>query len=216
VIVCNRKGALHAGAKHLDAERALLAERTNKRGLRGTPEQVLAGADVLVGVSGPRAVSAAAVRRMAADAIVFAMANPVPEVQPEEVSDRVAIIATGRSDYPNQINNLLAFPGRVQGRARAARTDDQRADEARRRARDRDRDPRQRTASRLDHPQRLQPPGRRIRRPRRRRRRAHERGRAPRQRDPNPRADNPARADPLSTTPTHQYRDRPTPTRSSS
>ncbi len=115
VIACNRRGALYAGAEYLDAERAALAERTNKRGLRGTADEMLAGADVLVGVSGPGAVSAAAVRRMAPDAIVFAMANPVPEVQPEEVRDDVAVMATGRSDYPNQINNVLAFPGVFRG-----------------------------------------------------------------------------------------------------
>jgi malate dehydrogenase (oxaloacetate-decarboxylating) len=115
VVVCNRRGTLYAGAKHLDAERATLAEHTNRRGLRGTPDEALAGADVLLGLSGPGAVSAAAVRAMAADAIVFAMANPVPEVQPEEVRDDVAIMATGRSDYPNQINNVLAFPGVFKG-----------------------------------------------------------------------------------------------------
>jgi malate dehydrogenase (oxaloacetate-decarboxylating) len=115
VIVCNRRGALHAGAEHLDADRAALAQRTNKRRLRGGVDEVLQGTDVLVGVSGPGAVSAAAVRRMASAAIVFAMANPVPEVRPEEVGDDVAIIATGRSDYPNQINNVLAFPGVFKG-----------------------------------------------------------------------------------------------------
>src|SRR5450755_2708474 len=115
VIVCNRAGALYAGAEQLDPDRAALAVRTNKRGLRGMADDVLRGADVLVGVSGPRAVSAAAVRRMAPGAIVFAMANPVPEVPPEEVRDDVAIIATGRSDYPNQINNVLAFPGVFKG-----------------------------------------------------------------------------------------------------
>ena len=115
VVVCNRRGALYAGAEHLDADRAALAERTNKRGLRGTADEVLVGADVLVGVSGPGAVSTAAVRRMAPGAIVFAMANPEPEVHPEEVRDDVAIIGTGRSDYPNQINNVLAFPGIFKG-----------------------------------------------------------------------------------------------------
>ena len=115
IVVCNRRGALYAGAEHLDADRAALAERTNKRGLRGTADEVLVGADVLVGVSGPGAVSAAAVRRMAPSAIVFAMANPLPEVQPEQVRDDVAIMATGRSDYPNQINNVLAFPGIFKG-----------------------------------------------------------------------------------------------------
>ncbi|MGH2945222.1 MAG: NAD-dependent malic enzyme [Solirubrobacteraceae bacterium] len=115
VIVCNRRGALYAGEEDLDAERAALAEHTNKHGLRGTPDEVLAGADVLIGLSGPGAVTAAGVRGMASDAIVFAMANPVPEVQPEDVSGDVAIMATGRSDYPNQINNVLAFPGVFKG-----------------------------------------------------------------------------------------------------
>jgi malate dehydrogenase (oxaloacetate-decarboxylating) len=115
VIVCDREGALYAGDTTLDGERAALAARTNRRGLRGSADAVLAGADVLVGLSGPGAVSAAAVRTMASDAIVFALANPVPEVQPEEVRDDVAIMATGRSDYPNQINNVLAFPGVFKG-----------------------------------------------------------------------------------------------------
>jgi malate dehydrogenase (oxaloacetate-decarboxylating) len=115
VIVCNRGGALYPGAEHLDAERAALADRTNKRGLSGTPDEVLRGADVLLGLSGPGAVSPVGVRGMASDAIVFAMANPVPEVRPEEVRDDVAVMATGRSDYPNQINNVLAFPGVFKG-----------------------------------------------------------------------------------------------------
>ena len=115
VVVCNRRGALYAGAEHLDEDRAALAQRTNKHRLRGTADEALVGADVLVGVSGPGAVSADAVRRMAPGAIVFAMANPVPEVHPEGVRDDVAIIATGRSDYPSQINNVLAFPGVFKG-----------------------------------------------------------------------------------------------------
>src|SRR3954452_11202159 len=115
VVVCNRLGALDAGAEGLDPARAALDARTNKRGLRGSADEVLAGPDVLLGLSGPGAISASAVRTMAPDAIVFAMANPVPEVHPEEVRDDVAIIATGRSDYPNQINNVLAFPGVFRG-----------------------------------------------------------------------------------------------------
>jgi len=115
VVVCNRHGAIHPGAGGLDAERQALAERTNPERLSGTADEVLAGADVLLGLSGPGAVSAAGVRSMAADAIVFAMANPVPEVHPEEVRDDVAVMATGRSDYPNQINNVLAFPGVFKG-----------------------------------------------------------------------------------------------------
>jgi malate dehydrogenase (oxaloacetate-decarboxylating) len=115
VIVCNRNGALYAGQDGLDSERAALAEHTNKRNVRGTADQVLAGADVVLGLSGPGAITAAGVRSMADGAIVFAMANPVPEVQPEEVGEDVAIMATGRSDYPNQINNVLAFPGVFRG-----------------------------------------------------------------------------------------------------
>ena len=115
LVVCDLEGALYAGRPGLDPERAALAARTNPDGERGMADDVLRGADVLVGVSGPGAVSAAAVRTMARDPIVFAMANPVPEIQPEEVRDDVAIMATGRSDYPNQINNVLAFPGVFRG-----------------------------------------------------------------------------------------------------
>jgi malate dehydrogenase (oxaloacetate-decarboxylating) len=115
VIVCNSNGALYSGRPDLDAERAALAERTNPGREQGTADEVLADADVYLGLSAPGAVSAAAVRTMAAGAVVFAMANPTPEVQPEDVSDHVRIMATGRSDYPNQINNVLAFPGVFRG-----------------------------------------------------------------------------------------------------
>jgi malate dehydrogenase (oxaloacetate-decarboxylating) len=115
VVVCDREGALYAGMPGLPPAHAELAERMNAERRRGSADEVLAGADVLIGVSGPGAVSPAAVRTMARDAIVFAMANPEPEVRPEEVRDDVAIIATGRSDYPNQINNVLAFPGIFRG-----------------------------------------------------------------------------------------------------
>ena len=115
LIVCDIDGALYRGAPGLDPARAALAERTNPAGRRGTADELLAGADVLIGVSGPGAVSAAAVRSMAPSPIVFAMANPIPEVRPEEVRADVAILATGRSDYPNQINNVLAFPGVFRG-----------------------------------------------------------------------------------------------------
>ena len=115
IVVCNREGALYAGRPGLDPSRMALAAATNPQGERGMADDMLAGADVLVGLSGPGAVSAAAVRRMADRAIVFAMANPVPEVRPEEVGTDVAIMATGRSDYPNQINNVLAFPGVFRG-----------------------------------------------------------------------------------------------------
>jgi malate dehydrogenase (oxaloacetate-decarboxylating) len=115
LVVCDIGGVLHTGRADLDADARDLAERTNPRGVTGSADDALAGADVMVGVSVPRAVSPEAVRTMARDAVVFAMANPIPEVQPEEVGADVAIMATGRSDYPNQINNVLAFPGVFRG-----------------------------------------------------------------------------------------------------
>jgi malate dehydrogenase (oxaloacetate-decarboxylating) len=115
LLVADIDGVLHPGRPGLDPIREEIAQRTNPGGITGTANDVIPGADVVIGLSGPRSISAAAVRRMAPDAIVFAMANPVPEVQPEEVAQDVAIMATGRSDYPNQINNVLAFPGVFRG-----------------------------------------------------------------------------------------------------
>ena len=115
VIVCDIDGALHAGRAGLDPVREALAARTNPTGEQGMANDVLPGADVLIGVSGPGAVSEAAVRLMAPKPIVFALANPEPEVSPEAVGRYVAVMATGRSDDPNQINNVLAFPGVFRG-----------------------------------------------------------------------------------------------------
>ncbi len=115
IIACDRHGAIARGDDGLTPEKAAFAEWTNPRGFRGTADEALAGADVFLGLSGPGAISADGVRTMADGAIVFAMANPTPEVQPEEIDEAVAVIATGRSDYPNQINNVLAFPGIFRG-----------------------------------------------------------------------------------------------------
>jgi malate dehydrogenase (oxaloacetate-decarboxylating) len=115
LIGCDRKGALYAGREGLDEVRRDFAERSNPRGFQGTIAEALAGADVAIGLSGPGTIPADAVRTMADRPIVFALANPTPEVQPEEVREDVAVIATGRSDYPNQINNVLAFPGVFRG-----------------------------------------------------------------------------------------------------
>jgi malate dehydrogenase (oxaloacetate-decarboxylating) len=115
LVVCDINGILHVDRDDLEGEARAMAERTNPRGLKGTANDALEGADVVVGVSAPGAFTADAVRTMAKDAIVFAMANPTPEVMPEAVWDDVAIMATGRSDYPNQINNVLAFPGIFRG-----------------------------------------------------------------------------------------------------
>src|SRR5439155_6773441 len=83
--------------------------------ITASADDALAGADVYIGLSVPGAVSADGIRRMADNAIVFAMANPTPEIFPEEIAELAAVAATGRSDYPNQINNVLAFPGIFRG-----------------------------------------------------------------------------------------------------
>jgi malate dehydrogenase (oxaloacetate-decarboxylating) len=115
LLVADIDGVLYPGRPGLDPVRAEIAERTNPTAVKGRADDVIPGADIVIGLSGPGSISAQAVRRMAADAIVFALANPVPEVQPEEVARDAAIMATGRSDYPNQINNVLAFPGVFRG-----------------------------------------------------------------------------------------------------
>src|SRR3954466_8592744 len=115
LLIADIDGVLYPGRPGIDPIREELAQRTNPTGKQGDANDVIPGADVVIGLSGPRSISAAAVRQMAPDPVVFAMANPVPEVQPEEVARDVAIMATGRSDYPNQINNVLAFPGVFRG-----------------------------------------------------------------------------------------------------
>ena len=108
-------GIVHRDRPGLDDSLRAYAEKTNPEGITGGPAEALAGADVVIGVSRPGVISVDMVRSMAAEPIVFAMANPNPEIVPEEVGDLVAVIATGRSDYPNQINNVLAFPGIFRG-----------------------------------------------------------------------------------------------------
>jgi len=116
VTVCDRHGALKAGDPQLNPAMAALASVTNPRGLQGPLAEVLADADAFIGVSAPRLLTADHVRRMAEGAIVFAMANPDPEILPREaLAGGAAVVATGRSDYPNQINNVLAFPGLFRG-----------------------------------------------------------------------------------------------------
>ena len=115
IVGCDRQGTLYGGRPGMSPEKAAYAELTNPRELRCSADHALEGADVYIGLSGPGAVSGDAIRRMADRAIVFAMANPTPEVLPEEIEDDVEVVATGRSDYPNQINNVLAFPGVFRG-----------------------------------------------------------------------------------------------------
>ncbi|WP_407341610.1 NAD-dependent malic enzyme [Pengzhenrongella phosphoraccumulans] len=111
----DRRGIISADRNDLTGEKRYIAETTNPERRRGGLEAALAGADVFVGVSGPGLVRPAWLATMAQDAIVFAMANPVPEIMPEEMPANVAVVATGRSDYANQINNVLVFPGMFRG-----------------------------------------------------------------------------------------------------
>ena len=115
VVGCDTGGVVYRGRAGLTEVKARYAEETNPEDVRGSADEALAGADVYIGLSQPGAVSVDGIRRMAADAIVFAMANPTPEVSPEAITGLAAVIATGRSDYPNQINNVLAFPGIFRG-----------------------------------------------------------------------------------------------------
>jgi malate dehydrogenase (oxaloacetate-decarboxylating) len=115
IVGCDEEGVLHPDRPGLSDAKREYALLTNPGGERGTADEVLAGADVFIGVSVPGAVTRAGIERMNRDAIVFALANPRPEVDPEEIEELAAVIATGRSDYPNQINNVLAFPGVFRG-----------------------------------------------------------------------------------------------------
>jgi malate dehydrogenase (oxaloacetate-decarboxylating) len=116
IVVCDRKGILNGRTRtDLNEAKRQLAAATNPRGLSGGIKDALQKADVLIGVSGPGLIETKMLRLMAAKPIVFALANPTPEIMPEEAAAKAWIVATGRSDYPNQINNVLAFPGMFRG-----------------------------------------------------------------------------------------------------
>jgi malate dehydrogenase (oxaloacetate-decarboxylating) len=115
VVALDIEGAVHSGRSDLDENLEWIAEHTNSENFSGTLHEALVGADVFVGVSAPNLFGAEQVETMANDAIVFALANPDPEVDPLEAQKHAAIVATGRSDFPNQINNVLAFPGMFRG-----------------------------------------------------------------------------------------------------
>jgi malate dehydrogenase (oxaloacetate-decarboxylating) len=120
IVACDRHGAIHTGRRDYDdgsmnVPKTWLAENTNSEQRSGLPAEVLEGADLFVGLSGPGIITAEDLRRMNPDPFVFAMANPTPEVNPEDAAPYVRVMATGRSDYPNQINNVLAFPGIFRG-----------------------------------------------------------------------------------------------------
>ncbi|WP_455163798.1 NAD(P)-dependent malic enzyme [Slackia exigua] len=116
IVICDRKGAIYAGRSGLNSEKEAIAEVTNLSKRAGSLADMLEGADAFIGVSAPGVVTQDMVRSMNDDPIVFAMANPIPEILPAEArAAGAAVAATGRSDFPNQINNVLAFPGIFRG-----------------------------------------------------------------------------------------------------
>ena len=116
IILCDSHGIIYEGRDEMNGCKKEMAMLTNKKKMKGSLADAMRGADVFIGVSKGNLVSREMVRSMASDAIVFAMANPVPEIMPEEaISGGAAVVGTGRSDFPNQINNVLAFPGIFRG-----------------------------------------------------------------------------------------------------
>ena len=116
VVLCDRKGAIYKGREGLNDIKKEMAEISNLEMKKGSLADVVKGADVFIGVSAPGSLTQDMVRSMAKDAIIFAMANPVPEIMPDEaLAAGAKIVGTGRSDFPNQINNVLAFPGIFRG-----------------------------------------------------------------------------------------------------
>ena len=116
VILCDRKGAIYEGRDGLNPAKEEMAKITNPEKKSGSLADVIVGADVFIGVSAPGVLTGEMVATMAKDPIVFACANPTPEILPDEAKKAgVAVMATGRSDFPNQVNNVLAFPGIFRG-----------------------------------------------------------------------------------------------------
>ncbi|MCI8565771.1 MAG: NAD-dependent malic enzyme [Lachnospiraceae bacterium] len=116
VVLCDRKGAIYEGREGLNPIKEEMAALSNRAGKKGSLAEVIRGADVFIGVSGPGTLTAEMIRSMAPNPVVFALANPTPEIMPEEaLAAGVAVMGTGRSDFPNQINNVLAFPGIFRG-----------------------------------------------------------------------------------------------------
>ena len=116
VIMTDRKGAIYEGREGLNEIKEKMAKITNMNKEKGTLAEVIQGADVFIGVSGPKTLTADMVKTMAKDPIIFACANPTPEIFPEEAKEAgAAVVSTGRSDYPNQVNNVLCFPALFRG-----------------------------------------------------------------------------------------------------
>lgn len=124
VVMCDRKGAIYEGREGLNEVKAEIAKLTNHNKEQGSLAEVIRGADVFIGVSAPGTLTKEMVQTMNKDAIIFACANPTPEIFPEEAKEGgAAVVSTGRSDYPNQVNNVLAFPGIFRGALDVRATD---------------------------------------------------------------------------------------------
>ena len=116
IIGCDRTGILYKGRKeNMNPVKVKIAEQTNPEKIQGTISKAMKGADVFIGLSQPGVIDSGDLKKMAKNQIIFAMANPIPEIMPEEAARYAKVIATGRSDYPNQINNVLCFPGLFRG-----------------------------------------------------------------------------------------------------
>jgi malate dehydrogenase (oxaloacetate-decarboxylating) len=115
IVVADIEGVVHKGRPGLSGQLRWLAEHTNRLDFAGSLREAVVGADVFIGVSAPNVLSGSDIAGMAENAVVFALANPDPEVDPLEAARYAAVVATGRSDFPNQINNVLAFPGVFRG-----------------------------------------------------------------------------------------------------
>jgi malate dehydrogenase (oxaloacetate-decarboxylating) len=123
IVAAGRAGVIERGSQHADSNRQWLADNTNEEGFAGSVKQAVVGADVFIGVSAPDLLDEADIAAMNEGAMVFAMSNPDPEVDPAAASRHAAVVATGRSDFPNQINNVLAFPGFFRGLLDAGASD---------------------------------------------------------------------------------------------
>jgi len=116
IVGCDRSGILYKGRKeNMNSVKEKIAKQTNPERLKGSISKALKGADIFIGLSQPGLIHSKDIKNMAKDAIIFAMANPTPEIMPEEATRYARVVATGRSDYPNQINNVLCFPGLFRG-----------------------------------------------------------------------------------------------------
>ena len=116
IVGCDRSGILYKGRKeNMNPVKEKIAEQTNQGKLRGSTSKALKGADIFIGLSQPGVIHSRDIKNMAKDPVIFAMANPIPEIMPEEAARHARVVATGRSDYPNQINNVLCFPGLFRG-----------------------------------------------------------------------------------------------------